>query len=194
MRKRAEDVERTRQRIVEAAVQLHGTVGPAATTISALAEEAGVTRVTVYRHFPDEDALFRACSTHWAAQQHLPDPVSWMEVDDPVERLRVGLTDVYRFYRDGEAMLSRVYRDRAALPESMRRSLEEDEAQFRDILLGAFELRGAARRCARALIGHAVSFWTWRSLCVGQGLSNQEAIDAMVALVVGQSVGTAASR
>ena len=77
MRRRAEQVDRTRQRIVEATVELHGSVGPAATTIAAIAEAAGVTRLTVYRHFPDEDALFAARSAHWLARQQLPDPAAW---------------------------------------------------------------------------------------------------------------------
>ena len=65
MRARQESVEQTRLRITEATMHLHETLGPAATTVSAIAEEAGVTRLTVYRHFPDDEALFAACSAHW---------------------------------------------------------------------------------------------------------------------------------
>jgi AcrR family transcriptional regulator len=75
------------------------TIGPAATTISALADEAGVTRLTVYRHFPDDLTLFAACSAHWASGQELPDPQTWSQVDDPSQRLHAGLSDIYRFYR-----------------------------------------------------------------------------------------------
>src|ERR1041385_5391324 len=104
MRRRAEQVDQTRQRIVEATVALHGSVGPAATTIAGIAEAAGVTRLTVYRHFPDDDALFTACSAHWLARQQPPDPQTWSLIDDPVERLRAGLADLYRFFRAGADM------------------------------------------------------------------------------------------
>src|SRR5579859_1136935 len=99
MRRRAEHVDQTRQRIVEATVELHGTVGLAATTIAAIADRAGVTRLTVYRHFPDEAALIGACSAHWISQQQPPDPGTWSRIGDPAERLRAGLADLYRFYR-----------------------------------------------------------------------------------------------
>src|SRR4051794_40927483 len=125
MNKRAEQVDTTRQRIVDAAVALHGSVGPARTTISGVAEQARVTRLTVYRHFADEEALFSACSSHWLSQQQLPDPAAWRELSDPLERLHAGLTDLYRFYRGGESMLAHIYADWDALPESRRKALEE---------------------------------------------------------------------
>lgn len=184
MRKRAEQVDETRQRIVEATVRLHGELGPAATTISGIAEEAGVTRVTVYRHFPDDAALFAACSEHWQGQQRAPDPDRWAAVPDPVERLGTGLADLYRFYRQGEGMLTGVHRDRATLPEPIQRSLDDDHRRFRRVLLDPFELDGATRRRVRGLIGHAISFWTWRSLCIDEGMSNRAAVDAMCDLVV----------
>lgn len=184
MGKRAADVAATRQEIVEAAVRLHGTVGPAATTVSAVAEEAGVTRLTVYRHFPDSDALFAACSEHWASAQRLPDVTAWRRVTGAEERLRVGLTDLYRFYAEGEPMLSRVRRDRAALPRALRERTAATEAGMRDTLLAAFALRGARRRRVGAVVGHAVSFWTWRSLVLGQGLSQREAVEAMTTLAL----------
>lgn len=184
MRKRAEQVDETRQRIVDAAVRLHGELGPAATTISGIAEAAGVTRVTVYRHFPDDAALFAACSAHWRSQQRAPDPDRWTDVADPVERLRTGLADLYRFYRQGEGMLTGVHRDRATLPAPIQRSLDDDHRHFRRVLLEPFEVRGATRRRVRGLIGHAISFWTWRSLCIDEGISNRAAVDAMCDLVV----------
>src|SRR5262245_24150518 len=116
MRRRAEHVDETRQRIVEATVELHGSVGPAATTIAAIADLAGVTRLTVYRHFPDEAALFGACSAHWISRQQLPDPGAWSQIGDPAARLRAGLADLYRFYRASAGMLTHIYRDFAALP------------------------------------------------------------------------------
>ncbi len=184
MRKRADDVAETRRRIVAAAVRLHGTVGPAATTVSGLAEEAGVTRLTVYRHFPDEAALYAACSVHWAAGQVFPDPGAWSRVADPEQRLRAGLSDLYRFYREAEPMLTNVRRDRAVLPaEIVERTDATDEA-YRAVLLRPFAARGARRTRLAAVLGHAVSFWTWRSLCVDQHLSEREAVDAMTALAL----------
>jgi AcrR family transcriptional regulator len=181
MRKRAEQVDQTRQRIVEAAVHLHGTVGPAATTIAGIAEQAGVTRLTVYRHFPDEVALYLACSSHWMAQQVPPDPDAWAQLADPAHRLRAGLADLYRYYRQGQAMLTRTYRDLAALPESLQRAAEGIDRHYRDVLLEPFAgtCTRAQRRRLRAVLGHAVSFWTWRSLCLQGGLSNREAVEAM---------------
>jgi AcrR family transcriptional regulator len=189
MRKRADDIAATRQRIVAAAVHLHGTIGPAATTISALAQEAGVTRLTVYRHFPDDLALFTACSAHWAARQVMPDPQAWARTGDPAERLRAGLADLYRFYRAAEPMLTNVRRDRAALPQELRDRADATEARYRDILLRPFAARGTRRRQLRAVLGHAVSFWTWRSLCLDQGLSDTEAVQAMTALARAAAAG-----
>jgi AcrR family transcriptional regulator len=184
MQKRADDVAETRQRIVEAAVRLHGTIGPAATTISALAEEAGVTRLTVYRHFPDDSALFTACSQHWASGQVLPNPKAWSRVSDPAQRMRTGLSDLYRFYRDAEPMLTNVRRDRASVPAVLQRRTEATDAGYRDTLLQPFGLRGRRRKSLRAVLGHAVSFWTWRSLCLDNGLTNREAVEAMTALAL----------
>lgn len=184
MDKRADAIAETRQRIVDAATRLHGTIGPAATTVSALAEEAGVTRLTVYRHFPDDGALFAACSQHWAAGQVLPDPTTWLQVDDSVQRLQVGLSDLYRFYRDGEAMLTNVRRDAATLPMELLARTKATTALYRDTLLEPFNVRGGRRRRLAAVLGHSVSFWTWRSLCLDNGLSNRAAVEAMTALAL----------
>ncbi len=182
MRKRAEDVGRTRQRIVEAAVHLHGTAGPAATSIAAIAERAGVTRLTVYRHFPDGTALFQACSGHWLSQQQPPRPEAWGAIGDPVERLTAGLADLYRFYRAGEQMLTLVGRDLHAVPDAIREAQEARNRHYVELLADAWPTaRGGPVR--RAVIGHAAAFSTWRSLCREQGLSDREAVEVMVALV-----------
>src|SRR4051794_21258635 len=116
MTNRAVLVDQTRERIVEAAVQLHGTVGPAATTVVAIAETAGVTRLTVYRHFPDTDSLFAACTAHWAAKQDLPNPDAWTAVHEPRDRLRRGLSELYRFFSEAAPMLTHTYRDWDEVP------------------------------------------------------------------------------
>ena len=187
MRRRAEQIAQTRQRIVEAAVKLHGSVGPAATTIAGIADLANVTRLTVYRHFPDETALFDACSAHWIAQQQIPDPRAWSlisDISDPAGRLRAGLADLYRFYRGGAGMLAAIYRDFAALPPAHQERLRDRDAALARLLAEPFDASRGQRRRLRALIGHACSFWTWHSLCVDHGLSDREAVDAMTGLVL----------
>jgi AcrR family transcriptional regulator len=184
MRRRAEQVDQTRQRIMEATVELHGSVGPAATTIAAIADRARVTRLTVYRHFPDEAALFGACSAHWASRQQLPDPGAWSGIGDPAARLRAGLADLYRFYRAGAGMLTHIHRDLAALPEPHQQALRDGDTLFRDVLTAPFDATDDQHRRLRAAVGHAISFWTWRSLCLGQGLTDTEAVEAMTGMVL----------
>lgn len=181
MTRRAEQVQDTRQRIVEAAVELHGSLGPAYTSVAAIADLAGVTRATLYRHFPDDDALQSACSSHWLSQQRLPDPDAWREAPDPRERLRVGLADVYRYFRDGEAMLTLVDRDREAVAPHVREAMADDDRRRRDALLEG--LPGRDDPAVRALVGHAVTFSTWRSLCVEQGLAEERAVELVASLV-----------
>lgn len=180
MSRRAEQVDETRQRIVDAAVRLHGSIGPAATTISAVAEAAGVTRVTVYRHFADDTALFEACSADWLARQQVPDPDQWAGVADPAARLRAGLADLYRFYRAGADMLWRIHRDIEHIPPGRRDFLRERDRGFAELLLGPLSGTPTERRRRTAAIGHAVAFWTWWSLCHELGLSDRDAIEVMV--------------
>jgi AcrR family transcriptional regulator len=184
MRRRAEQVDETRQRIVEAAVALHASAGLATTTIAAIADRARVTRLTVYRHFPDQAALFDACSAQWMSQQQPPDPGAWSQIGDPAARLRAGLADLYRFYRAGAGMLANVYRDFTTLPEAHQRLLRHQSNINRDVLAAPFGGIARQRRRLRAVIGHATSFWTWRSLCVEQGLSDQDAVEAMTGMVL----------
>src|SRR4051794_30065455 len=111
LRKRAERQEETRRRIVEAAVDLHGTIGPARTTVSAIAERAGVQRHTYYRHFPDDRTLGLACSGLYAERNPMPDPEPWRGIPDPEKRLRRGLEELYAYFERNEPMLSNVTRD-----------------------------------------------------------------------------------
>ena len=184
-RRRAEAEQETRQRITEAAVELHGSVGPARTTISAVAEKAGVQRATVYRHFPDEESLFAACSGHWAAANPLPDPGTWREIDDYSERLRTSLADLYSFYRRNEAMLENVTRDRpfvAAMAKPAAAMIAYFELVVETVVAGRPE-RGHARRRVKAAIGHATAFGTWQSLVRRQGLEDSEAAAMMATMV-----------
>jgi AcrR family transcriptional regulator len=181
MRKRAEQMDDTLRRIVEATTSLHATLGPARTTIAGIAERAGVTRLTVYRHFPDDETLYNACSAHWRSQQQLPDPAAWAELADPGQRLVAGLSDIYRFYRAGEPMLLRIQRDKRVLPESLQQNLRDRDTRFRDVLLEPFDA-GTVSEELRGVVGHAVSFWTWHSLCRDNGLSDAAAVQMMAAL------------
>jgi AcrR family transcriptional regulator len=177
--KRADDEQRTRARIVDAAETLHGSVGPANASISAIAETAGVSRATVYRHFPDDESLFLACSGQWLARQRLPDPGSWHN-DDPWVQLRTGLLDLYRYYRAGESMLRLVRRDYDVVPDRVRAARLESESQWLESLTRSLPHR--RRAVVRAAVAHAASFESWSSLCVSGGLSDRAAADLMVGM------------
>ena len=179
--KRAEDESRTRERIVDAAEHLHASVGPARTTVSAVADLAGVTRATVYRHFTDEESLFLACSRQWLARQELPEPEAWRLVDDPSERLRSGLLDIYGFYRRGEQMMAHIHRDVAAVPAVVVAARRSREQRWLSTLLAPQP--GHRRKLVRAAVTHATAFTTWQSLCRGQGLSDRSAVELMVGMV-----------
>jgi AcrR family transcriptional regulator len=184
-RRRAEAEEETRRRITEATVELHGTVGPARTTFSGVAELAGVQRATVYRYFPDEEALFGACSAHWLAENPLPDTNAWAAIEDPEERLRTGLVELYAWYARGEQMLNRTTRDISLVP-ALGPSMEAFGAWVAyaaETLVRGRPERGARRRRLRAAVGHAVGFATWRSLVREQGLSESEAVELMLATI-----------
>jgi AcrR family transcriptional regulator len=185
MRRRAESQAETRRRITESAVELHGTLGPSLTTMGAVAERAGVRRSTLYRHFPDEAALFDACSAHWNAANPPPDLAAWAALADPHERLQEALAELYAFYGRTAPMLENLFRD-----EPTHEVLRERFAVFRayldaarDCLLHGRGLRGAARRRTAAAIGHALAFSTWRSLVLEQGLAAGAAVGLMCALV-----------
>jgi AcrR family transcriptional regulator len=187
MTRRAELEEETRRRITESAVALHEEVGPARTSISAIAERAGVRRSTVYRHFRDEAALFDACSSHWRAANPPPDPAAWAAIADPAQRTATALAQLYAFYERTEAMYTSLLRDEAVVPEVHRR-LRDFHGYLRvieDILMAGRGLRGRAARRTRAAIGHALAFPTWRSLAREQGLAERDAVALMCSLVEG---------
>lgn len=192
MQRRAESQLQTRLRITESAVALHGTVGPSRTSISAVAAHAGVRRSTVYRHFPDEAALFDACSSHWAAANPPPELDAWSAIASPDERLDVALHELYAFYGRTEPMLDNLFRDEAAVP-----LVEEHFAVFRgyvaaagDVLMAGRTERGAARQRIRAGLGHAIAFSTWKSLVRTEGLNDLDAIALVRALVAAAGLAT----
>jgi len=184
-RARAEHEAQTRRRITESAVELHGTLGPARTSMSAVAERAGVPRSTLYRHFADEAALFDACSAHWGAANPVPDLEQWAAIKDADERLATALGELYAYYRRTEEMLANLYRDAPAMPVVAERfaGFAGYLAAARDVLVRGRAERGRARRRAQAAVGHALAFATWRSLAREQGLDDREAAELMGALV-----------
>lgn len=184
-RRRAEHEAQTRRRITEAAVKLHGTVGPARTTITRIAAEAGVQRATVYRHFPDTESLFSACSAHWANINSPPDSASWRAIADPTERLRYALDELYQWYEWAQPMLTNVFRDVPVVP-AMAGAFAHFQDRFAALhtaLLHGRRAQGRARHRLVAAIGHALEFATWQSLTQAQGLRRPDAVDLMIALV-----------
>ena len=192
-KRRAEQQAETRRRIVEAMVALHAEVGPARTTISAIAERAGVERLTVYRHFGDETAMFTACSAHFANEVVAPpDPAAWTGIADAADRLRAALRAFYAYYRRAEQMLTHVHRDLPTLPAlaAVMAPWDAFVADVRDGVVGAWSAEGLAGGQARArlaaVVAHALRFETWRSLA-GAGapedaIGDAEAAELMVAL------------
>jgi AcrR family transcriptional regulator len=182
MRKRAERVEQTRRRIVEAAVELHEQVGPARASLSAIAERAGVERQTYYRHFPDERSLFSACSDLWQERHPLPDAGAWRGIKDPDDRLRHGLGEIYAYYEANEAMLASVMRD-AEVHAITREMVGRRIGPAMAVLSTALAAGWARGRNTRAAIDLALNFHTWRSLVRESGLSADQAAGLMAGTV-----------
>ena len=159
LKRRAERQAETRERIVQATVDLHTTVGPARTSVSAIAERAGVQRHTVYAHFPSERELFVACTAHWSKDHPFPDPLGGWRSTAPSSS-RAALHDVYTWYEHVEAMSRSSSATRGA--RARRRELRSepvDGASARALAQG-----WPRRKAVRAAIGHALEFETWRSL------------------------------
>jgi AcrR family transcriptional regulator len=184
-RARARQEEETRQRIVHAAMELHGSIGPARTTISAVAERAGVQRATVYRHFPDEASLFGACSAHWVSLHPPPSPRGWSEIADSDERLRTALRDLYAWYSSDEQMFINISRDSELVP-AMAVMIEREQRTFDEMvaaIIGERPERGRARRRVAAAVAHAASFATWHALTRRGGLTDDEAVAVATGMV-----------
>jgi AcrR family transcriptional regulator len=180
LKRRAQGRDQTHERIVEAAIALHQSVGPAATTVSDIAARAGVGRVTVYRHFPDETSLAQACSARYFERHPAPDPDRWKTVRDSGERLRAALRETYAYHRATEAMMIRVLAD-TRHPDV----LAPYQAHWRhavDVLLAGSGARGRRRALLRAGIALALSFQTWRVLVRDHGLTDDQASEVALRL------------
>lgn len=181
-KKRAESQGETRERIVAAAVELHEELGPRQTSISALAERAGVQRLTIYRHFPDETALIAACGSHWLGLHPPPDPVRWASLADAHEQARTALTALYVYYQGTQRMLASVHRDEPLVP-----AMREPMDQMHRLIAGIADSLALARSgppAVRTTLRHAVQFATWQSL-ENQGLDDGEKADLVLAWLTG---------
>jgi AcrR family transcriptional regulator len=185
LKRRAETQATTRQRIVEAALELHATIGPARATVTDIAKSAGVERITVYRHFPDELALFSACSAHYRAQHPPPEMSTWAAIEDPVERLRVALRALYAYYERVAPMLGNVLRDAETVPavwqatEPRRRYI----ADLRDLLARGWSAPGRQRQRRLAALALALDFQTWKRLVRDEHVDPEDAVHMMICLI-----------
>src|SRR5215203_1234135 len=185
MKRRAERMRETRRRITEATVELHQAVGPARTTVSAIAQKAGVQRHTYYAHFPETKDLYQACTAHYLQRNPLPEPSRWEEIPGSEERLRVALSEVYRYYSGNEAMMTNVLRDMPfdpVLQENNALLFRHWEA-MRETIADAFEASGERRETLLGAVALALELQTWRTLVRQQGLEDDRAVELMVGMV-----------
>lgn len=183
LKRRAERRDTTRRQIVDAAIALHGEVGTGA-PITAIAERAGVSRLTVYRHFPDERSLLSACTGTYFAAHPLPDANAWIAIPDPQVRLRTALAELYAYYRRHHVLLGRGEHEAPTNPilAEVMTPFVLVIGRMRDVLAEGWQHRSGSAGVVRAVIGHAVAFSTWESLSA-QGLGDADAVALMVSLV-----------
>jgi AcrR family transcriptional regulator len=190
-RARARRREEVHQRITKAAVDLHGSVGPAQTTISDIAKRAGVRRATVYNHFSSDSELFEACSSLWFSENPPPDPTVWMTISDPAERVKIALEAMYEYYSNGKEMLEKVLRDTPQVP-ALQEILDQKwrpllEKMVETLAHGWDNSERDAELERRAILRVALNFFTWQTLAVS-GLSNTDAANLVATWV--QIIGT----
>lgn len=183
MSRRAELVDQTRERITAAAARLHTTVGPANTSVASIAEEAGVTRLTVYRHFADLEVLFEACRAHWRAENPPPDARLWPETAGLEARARLALTELYAWYREHAQELFPIYRDMTTMPDTALQAMRSENRRLADLLVADDAPGGDPGRQMRAVARHLLDYGTWRSLAIHQDLSDSEAVEIGVRLL-----------
>jgi AcrR family transcriptional regulator len=196
LKRRAERQDETRKRIVDAAVDLHTTIGPAHTTDLAIAKRARVTRRTFYRHFPDEVSLFRACTGHSLEKWPMPDPGAWRRISDPEERLGLAMRELYAVYRVAGHRFVILARDAPLLRPGLlpKPGRAELIMAMNGVLMEGWPARGRRREVLRAAIAHATSITTWQSLVEQQGLSDEEAISVLIGMVNAAISGDIAPR
>lgn len=121
LRKRAEGLDATRERIVDATAALHYEQGVVATSYVQIAERAGVGPATVYRHFPTLGSLVEACGAHVyeAIQPPQPEnaPTVFAGLGTRQQRLERLVAELDAFYDRGAVNLGVAARDRDRVPE-----------------------------------------------------------------------------
>jgi AcrR family transcriptional regulator len=192
MRRRQATVDATRDRIAQAAFELHREVGPAHATISAIAELAGVQRHTVYRHFPDLVELIRACTIHGMEVTNLPDPEPWQAIANPSDRLSAALDALYPYYRANEQLIANILRDLPVMPELAAGSVPYQDHLGRiwgTVLEPWAETSGPRGDRVRALVSLALEFGTWQALTRRGGLTDDDAVETMLRAIEGAASG-----
>lgn len=185
LKRRAQKMEETARRIAEATFELHASIGPSNTSITAVAERAGVERLTVYRHYPDELSLFRACVLHGLDAYPMPDPQAWKEIEDPSERLRMGLEELYGYYRETQEIWSNILPDLPRMPALQQANAPTFQrfAVIESALGEGWGLRGKRARLLKAAVALAIQFSTWQTLAHQGGLTDREAVELMAGAV-----------
>jgi len=182
LKKRAEQQAETRERIVEAAVELHSSLGPAATTLSMIAERAGVQRHTLYAHFPDERSLAMACSGLVYERDPLPQAAVWRAMANRNERLTAGVSAIYAWYERNASLMACIMRDaehHALTRDIIALRVGPVVASWHDVLGASLNAR------QRAMLHLALSFFTWRTLVGDGGLTQRAAVRVMVQAIDG---------
>ena len=184
LKRRAEAQAETRQRIVDAAVELHGELGPALTSMSAVAERAGVQRNTLYAHFPDERSLLLACSAESLERDPLPDAGEWRHVKKGEERLQAGLSAVYGWFERNAQLAGCVLRD-AEFHQPVQEIAALRYAPHFDLYEAILGVGLTARQ--HAVLRLALNYFAWRSLSRDGGLSRSATVDVMVKAILAAS-------
>ncbi|TMF85491.1 MAG: TetR family transcriptional regulator [Chloroflexi bacterium] len=121
MATRERAVQETRQRIIDAAISLHAQRGVIATNWEEIAEGAGVSTATVYRHFPSLGELVPACArTAFEAGASLPTPAqaaaAFAGLTRPAPRIERLIRESCRCYELGAGWLAAARRDAKSVP------------------------------------------------------------------------------
>jgi AcrR family transcriptional regulator len=189
LKARADQVADTSARIVQAIMELHEEVGPRNTTVSAIADRAGVERLTVYRHFKDEASMFAACSHRYMELNPPPDPTSWADEPEPARRVRRGLEEVYAFFGRTSPMFEKIYRDvgeHSALANIMD-GFDGHLRKLADALASAWPGgKEAVRR--QVILRHAAKFATWQSLQT-EGVDDRQKIELIMQWICANTSG-----
>lgn len=191
LKQRAEGQDQTRQKIVDAAIQLHQAKGLSSTSMNDIAERAQVAKVTVYRHFPDVGTLVNACSGQYFQRHPFPDPESWRHINNPLDRFRLGLRETYAYHQSTEPMVARVLGE--ARDHPVMEPYHEQWQKAVTVLATAWPEQAQGKASLKAALALALSFDTWRLLSRTHQLTDDEVIELMMRLVCDCAVNTGGS-